>query len=365
MKTIKKIVFTGGPCSGKTTFMSRAEEIFGERGYRVIIDNESATDLISGGISPATMGMYEFQKYVVSLQLAKEKICYDAAKEIEGEKVLLFIDRALLDNESYVGHEDYCKILKDFDIKYEELNDRYDMVVHLVTSAKGKEDAYSSSNNAARYENVEQARNIDDTALEAWKNHPNRVVIGNETDFEVKMRKAIQSIFEFLGEEKPVERFKKYLVEVDDTVINNIKKEVNYSNVHITQQYLLAPNGIERRIRKRERDGSIIYYYSESHTLSTNERIKEDRILSERQYYDYVSEVNTYLNPIDKQRHSFIYDNHFFKLDIFNFDTTKGLLSLQLPENGDIKLPSYIKVIKDVSDSNDYKNYNLAQSGKY
>ena len=54
MKTIKKIVFTGGPCSGKTTFMSRAEEIFGERGYRVIVDNESATDLISGGISPAT-----------------------------------------------------------------------------------------------------------------------------------------------------------------------------------------------------------------------------------------------------------------------------------------------------------------------
>ena len=30
MKTIKKIVFTGGPCSGKTTFTSRAEEIFAE-----------------------------------------------------------------------------------------------------------------------------------------------------------------------------------------------------------------------------------------------------------------------------------------------------------------------------------------------
>ena len=113
MKTIKKIVFTGGPCSGKTTFMSRAEEIFGERGYRVIIDNESATDLISGGISPATLGMYEFQKYVISLQLAKEEICYKAAQEIEGEKVLMFIDRALKDDESYVGKEDFCKIFAD------------------------------------------------------------------------------------------------------------------------------------------------------------------------------------------------------------------------------------------------------------
>lgn len=365
MKTIKKIVFTGGPCSGKTTFMSRAEEIFGERGYRVIIDNESATDLISGGISPATIGMYEFQKYVVSLQLAKEKICYDAAKEIEGDKVLLFIDRALLDNESYVGHDNYCKILSDFDIKYEELNSRYDMVVHLATCAKGKEDAYTSSNNAARYEDADNARLMDDNALEAWKDHPNRVVIGNETDFEVKMRKAIQSIFEYLGEEKPVERFKKYLVEVNDDMLKKIKNEANYSHVNITQQYLLAPAGIERRIRKRNRNGSLVYYYSEAHTLGTSERIKEDRIISERQYYDYLRVVNKYLNPIDKQRHSFIFNNHFFKLDIFNFDETKGLLSLQLPEDGEIKLPPYVKVIKDVSEDENYKNYYLAQSGKY
>ena len=54
MKEIKRIVFTGGPCSGKTTFTSRVQQVFAERGYRVIVDNESATDLISGGISPAT-----------------------------------------------------------------------------------------------------------------------------------------------------------------------------------------------------------------------------------------------------------------------------------------------------------------------
>ena len=72
MKSIKKIVFTGGPCSGKTTFMSRAQEIFAERGYRVIIANESATDLISG-ISPATIGMYHFQNMLCSA--AEKKNC--------------------------------------------------------------------------------------------------------------------------------------------------------------------------------------------------------------------------------------------------------------------------------------------------
>ena len=365
MKTIKKIVFTGGPCSGKTTFMSRAEEIFGERGYRVIIDNESATDLISGGISPATLGMYEFQKYVVSLQLAKEKICYQAAQEIEGDKVLMFIDRALLDNESYVGHDDYCKILEDFDINYDEINSRYDMVVHLVTSAKGKEDAYSNSNNMARYETIDQARAMDDTALEAWKNHPNRVVIGNETDFEVKMRKAIQSIFEFLGDEKPVEKFNKYLVEFDNDVLEKLKKETNYTNVNIVQHYLVSNSDIERRIRKRERNGSILYYFSEAKVLSTNERIKKDRIISEREYFDYIPEVDPKLKPIDKERHSFIYNGHFFKLDVFRFDKSKGLLSFQVQDENKVNLPPYIKVIKEVTDNTDYKNYHLAQSEKY
>ena len=365
MKTIKRIVFTGGPCSGKTTFTSRAEEVFAERGYRVIIDHESATDLISGGISPATMGMYEFQKYCVALQLKKEEICLRAAQEIQGDKVIIFIDRGLPDDLAYVGEDAFRDILKEFDIKVEEMNDRYDMVVHLVTSAKGKEEAYTYANNSARYESIEDARKMDDLALDAWKEHPNRVVIGNETDFEVKMRKAIQAVFEYLGDEKPVEKFYKYLVDVNEDVLNKIRTEQNFSNVHIEQFYLTSPNGFERRIRKRVRNGNELYSYSEAKYLSTNERIKSDKVLSSRQYYDYAPEIDTNLRPIEKERYSFIKDNLFFKLDIFDFDKTKGLLSVQIAEGQDVKIPDYFTVIKDVTNDQNYKNYYLAQSQKY
>ena len=365
MKTIKKILFTGGPCSGKTTFTSRAEEIFAERGYRVIIDHESATDLISGGISPATMGMYEFQKYCVALQLKKEEICMRAAKEIQGDKVLIFIDRGLPDDLAYVGEDAFREILKEFDIKIEEMNNRYDMVVHLVTSAKGKEEAYTYSNNSARYESIEDARKMDDLALEAYKDHPNRVIIDNETDFEIKMRKAIQTVFEYLGDEKPVEKFYKYLVEVDSNMLDKIKAEQNYSNVHIEQYYLTSSNGIERRIRRRVRNGNELFSYSEARYLSTNERIKSDKVLSSRQYYDYKPEVDTNLKPINKERYSFISNNLFYKLDVFDFDTTKGILSVQVGEGDVVDIPSYVNVIKDVTNDQNYKNYYLAQSQKY
>ena len=365
MKTIKKILFTGGPCSGKTTFTSRAEEIFAERGYRVIIDHEAATDLISGGISPATLGMYEFQKYCVALQLKKEEICMRAAEEIEGDKVIVFIDRGLPDDLAYVGEEAFAEILKEFNLTIDELYSRYDFVIHLVTSAKGKEEAYTYANNAARYESIEDARKMDDLALDAYKNHPNRVVIDNETDFELKMRKAIQTVFEYLGDEKPVEKFYKYLVEVNEDVLNKIKAEQNYSNVHIEQYYLTSTNGVERRIRKRVRNGNELYSYSEAKILSTNERIKSDKILSSRQYFDYIYEIDRNLKPINKERYSFINNDLFYKLDVFDFDTTKGMLSVQVAENDCVELPDYFKVIKDVTNDVNYKNYYLAQSQKY
>lgn len=361
MKTIKRIVFTGGPCSGKTTFTSRAQQIFAERGYRVIIDNESATDLISGGISPATLGMYEFQKYCVDLQLKKEELCYRAAKEMSGDKVLIFIDRGLNDDLAYVGKDAFREIVKEFNIELEDINDRYDMVIHLVTSAKGKEEAYTYANNNARYETIEQARYMDDMALQAWEDHPNRVIVGNETDFEVKMIKAVQSVFEYLGQNGTIEKFNKYLINVDDALLERIKNEDNYSTSHIVQHYLTSENNMERRIRRRERGDDVMYSYSEAKYLATNERIKVDRVLTKRQYKDFENQIDRNLNVTDKMRYSFIHNDSFYKLDVFSFDKTKGIISTE----NEAELPEYIDVIKDVTGDVNYKNYYLAKHQKF
>ena len=361
MKTIKRIVFTGGPCGGKTTFASRAQEVFAEHGYRVIIDNESATDLISGGISPATMGMYEFQKYVIDLQLKKEELCIKAAQNIEGDKVLIFMDRGILDDKGYVSDEEYSELLTYFGLKQEELNDRYDMVLHLTTSAKGAEEAYTYANNAARYETIEAAREVDDRTLECWKDHPNRVIIGNDTDFEKKMIKAMQAVFAYLGDEKPVEIFKKYLVECDEEVLKQLQNENRLPDIHIYQRYLKSEKGIEKRIRMREKGDTVHYYYSEASVISADKRYKTDRILSEREYRNYFKDLDGDLSPIDIERKSFFRDGHFYKFDIFSFDRTKALLSIQVQEGEEIDIPEYIRVIRDVSDDVNYKNYYLAK----
>lgn len=201
MKSITKIVLTGGPCSGKSSFMALANKLFPKLGYTVLIDNESATDLISGGISPATMGMYQFQKYCIGLQLKKEELYEMAAHEIKGEKVLVFYDRAILDDKGYVSDEEFTEILKGFDLKEEDLPGRYDLVLHLTTSAKGLDNVYSDETNRARYEDTDGAIAVDDMLLKSWDVHPNRIIIDSNTDFDEKMNQAVSTIMKYLEEE--------------------------------------------------------------------------------------------------------------------------------------------------------------------
>lgn len=55
-KIVGKIVLTGGPCAGKTSALTKVEEELTEKGYKVFIVSESATELIRGGIKP--FGIY-------------------------------------------------------------------------------------------------------------------------------------------------------------------------------------------------------------------------------------------------------------------------------------------------------------------
>lgn len=67
------------------------------------------------------------------------------------------------------------------------LTARYDLVLHLVTAADGAEAAYTLSNNPARTESAEQAKELDARVVALWCSHPRRRIIDNSTDFGGKM----------------------------------------------------------------------------------------------------------------------------------------------------------------------------------
>jgi hypothetical protein len=72
------------------------------------------------------------------LQIALEDTYLDIAQMIDGQPVVILIDRGLLDGSAYVSQNNWQALLDDLGCNVVMLRDnRYDAVVHLVTAADG------------------------------------------------------------------------------------------------------------------------------------------------------------------------------------------------------------------------------------
>ena len=198
---ITNIVITGGPCGGKTTGLTEIKKTFTALGYCVLIVPETATELISGGVAPWTCeSPFEYQRFQMRLQLTKEGIFREAAEQMPHDKILILYDRGMMDNKAYLDPKEFA-VLADYYSSEEEMTNRYDAVFHLSTAAKGAVEFYTLDNNAARIETVEEAIEVDNRLLAAWQHHPHLRVIGNDSDFDGKIRTLLEEMAEFLGEE--------------------------------------------------------------------------------------------------------------------------------------------------------------------
>lgn len=358
---ISKIVITGGPCAGKSTAMSWVQNAFTERGYTVLFVPETATELITGGVAPWTCGTNaEYQKCQLKLQLEKEKIFEQAARSMAESKVLIVCDRGALDNRAYMNDIEFAEALQFLGSNEVELRDNYDAVFHLVTAAKGAEEFYTTANNSARTETVEEAAALDDKLISAWTGHPHLRVIDNTSSFEDKMKKLVAEIASFLGEPEPYEIERKYLIEYPD--LQWLENDPACQRVEIIQTYLNSAAGEEVRVRQRGIDGNYIYFQTIKRKLSDLKRVEVERRLSQGEYLRLLMEADTTKRQIRKTRYCLTYENQYFEIDVYPFWTDKAIAEIELSdENAEIVFPKQLRVMKEVTDDEAYKNASLAK----
>jgi len=358
---ITKIVITGGPCAGKTTAMNWIQSNFTKMGYTVLFVPETATELITGGVAPWTCGSnVDYQKCQMKLQLEKEKIFAQGAASMPVEKVLIVCDRGALDNKAYMTNLDFSCVLEALGCNEVELRDNYDAVFHLVTAAKGAEKFYTTANNAARTETVEQAAALDDKLIAAWTGHPHLRIIDNATDFEDKLKRLIAEISTFLGEPEPYEIERKYLIEYPNVAA--LEELPNCQRVEIIQTYLNAPEGEESRVRQRGIDGNYVYYQTTKKRVTGLKRVEVERRLSKDEYLRLLMDADPNYRPIRKTRYCLTFDNQYFEIDVYPFWEDKAIMEIELAdESTEIRIPAQIKVIEEVTDDDSFKNASLAR----
>lgn len=358
---ITKIVITGGPCAGKSTAMSWIQNAFTEKGYKVIFIPETATELITGGVTPWECGTnLEYQLCQMQLQMEKERIFEQGAKTMGVDKVLLVCDRGTLDNKAYMSDEEFTSVLQQLNCNEVNLREDYDAVFHLVTAAKGAREFYTTANNQARTETVEQAAQMDDKLIAAWTGHPHLRIIDNSTDFEVKMKRLIAEISSFLGEPEPYEIERKFLIQYPD--IEWLESLPNCQRVEIIQTYLKVEPEQEVRIRQRGLDGNYTYYETKKKKISELKRVEVERRLSGQEYLRMLMDADTSHRQIRKTRYCLAYENQYFEIDIYPFWQEQAIMEIELrEEDEEIKLPANIQIIKEVTEDTAYKNVELAK----
>lgn len=358
---ITKIVITGGPCAGKTTAMSWIQSNFTKLGYTVLFVPETATELITGGVAPWTCGTNaDYQKCQMKLQLEKERIFEQGASTMPVEKILIVCDRGTLDNKAYMSSLDFATVISSLGCNEVELRDSYDAVFHLVTAAKGAEQFYTTANNAARTETVEQAAELDDKLIAAWTGHPHLRIIDNAAGFEDKLKKLIAEIAAFLGEPEPFEIERKFLIEYPD--IEKLEKMPNCQRVEIIQTYLTAPEGEESRVRQRGADGNYIYVQTTKKKVTDVKRVEVERRLTKDEYLRLLMDADPNCRPIRKTRYCLTHDNQYFEIDVYPFWDSQAIVEIELnDENDEIRFPAELKVIKEVTEDDSFKNASLAR----
>ena len=359
---ICKIVLTGGPCAGKTTALTWINNYFSKKGYSVLFVPETATELITNGVSPWTCKTnYDYQMSQIKLQKIKEEIFESSAKKLKNDKVLIVCDRGILDNKAYMKDVEFKQILKSFGTNEVKERDSYDAVFHLVSAAKGKEKVYTLSNNAARTESIEEARKLDDKIISAWTGHPHFRIIDNSTEFEEKLERLLKEISVFLGEPEPYEIERKYLICYPN--IKELESMSNCNKVDIIQTYLKSDNDSERRVRARGINGDYLYYLTEKRKITNLKRVEVERRLSQDEYLGLLMEADNNLRPIHKTRYCLSINNQYFEIDIFDEWDNQAIMEIELSdENEEIKLPNFIEIIKEVTDDEKYKNYEMARN---
>lgn len=358
---ISKVVITGGPCAGKSTAMSWVQKAFTQMGYAVLFVPETATELITGGVAPWTCASnVEYQKCQLKLQIEKEKVFEQAAHSMTADKVLIVCDRGTIDNKAYMSNVEFAEAMQFIGSNEVELRDSYDAVFHLVTAAKGAEEFYTTENNSARTETAQEAAALDDKLISAWTGHPHLRVIDNSSAFEEKMKRLVAEIAAFLGEPEPYEIERKYLIEYPD--INWLESNPTCKRIEIIQTYLKSSDTEEVRVRQRGADGNYIYFQTVKKKVSSLKRVEIEKRLSQEEYLKLMMDADTSRRQIRKTRYCLTYENQYFEIDIYPFWTDKAIAEIELSdENSAVVFPKQIRVIKEVTDDDSYKNAALAK----
>lgn len=375
---VKPLVISWGPCGGKSSILPHLVETLLQQGYDVYTVPEMATYLETQWIHPKYgISLKEFQINIVEQQLLHEQAMQqEIALRWRPEKSVILCDRGLVDNLAYVDEATYTEVLASCKLSLAEVLNRYGGAVLLQTAAYGAEEFYTTANNTARSESIEEARVVEDHILDAYDHYHGKQFFVSNThpitwekySFEAKKQAASNAILSLLGS-PAIEYERQFEVRSFDR-----EKLLGYAPTQFfIEQYYLPMELFNRsdfdeaRVRHMYKVGSNDHYYFLTlKKRQGDQRIEEEQVITQERYEHYLSQKLPDKAGIQKHRYAFRnpWDNHRYEFDIFltpNWqETDRYRLEVELSwrEVG-FAVPTFITDYHETTGDQSYSNFNM------
>ncbi len=158
---------------------------------------------------------------------------------------------------------------------------------------------------------------------------------------------------------KPIETERKFLIRMPsiDDIISQSESRVKY----IEQTYLTTNDNTNARVRRITEGGKISFVKTVKQRISVLSCYEEEYEINEKQYKDELKKADKTRKTVVKTRYCFPYAEHIIEIDVYPFWTDRAILEVELKnEDEEISIPSFIEIVKEVSDDKRYKNTNIA-----
>lgn len=304
-------------------------------------------------------------------------------KATQKKPSLVLCDRGLMDCSAYVSDDVFQNLLKDAGIKgvHEAREERYDVVVHLVTAAHGKESFYTKDNNTTRSESPEQARELDSKVMKGWSGHPNLRCIDNRTLFSEKVMRAVSAICIRCDVRPPNNAVVKRKFLVTSFEENDWKNEdgtyVEYTDSICEYTYLVDAGETQQRLKQRRLENG-----TKLNTHITRKRMEEGshekytetkRTINNREYNHLKTMALPEHASVFFLKRSFVFNRQFFQLAVYKPELEEGSggkdkgspywVQLEIYEDPQhvVELPKgWIEVGKEVTTMREYSMFILS-----
>lgn len=200
--------------------------------------------------------------------------------------------------------------------------------------------------------------------------HPYVDVIDNSTDFNNKVRRAIDAVCNKMGLNtgdrlSPESIKRKFLI----SCLPDIKLFPTFQDFDVVHDYLATSNPKKQaRLRKRGQNGRYTYMHTLREETKVNGQVVEVRTnLLEKDYEMlYSTQLDHNRQSVYKTRRCFLWKNQYFQLDIYNepcHPRCKGLLILETYTTkfgDDLEMPDFLDIAKEVTGDPFFSMFHLS-----